>query len=66
METGFCLSALEAAFRFGNPKSGTRIKARVHSSGVRNAPKGPRGIRISMDRRGRALDNVLSSACDAA
>jgi putative transposase len=28
METGFCLAALEAAFRFGNRKSGTPIRAR--------------------------------------
>jgi transposase InsO family protein len=28
METGFCLSALEAAFRFGSRRSGTRIRAR--------------------------------------
>jgi putative transposase len=28
METGFCLAALEAAFRFGQPESGTPIRAR--------------------------------------
>ena len=28
METGFCLAALEAAFRFGQPESGTPIRVR--------------------------------------
>jgi hypothetical protein len=43
METGFCLTALEAAFRFGQPENlelGSRLAA--HSGGVLNAPKGPR------------------------
>src|SRR5215831_7306121 len=35
------------------------MKARSSQRRVLNAPKGPRGIRISMDGRGRALDKVF-------
>jgi len=60
METGFCLTALEAAFRFGQPEIWNSDQgSQFTAAEFFNAPKGPRGIRISMDGRGRALDNVL-------
>jgi putative transposase len=59
METGFCLTALEAAFRFGQPEIWNSDQgSQFTAAEFFNAPKGPRGIRISMDGRGSALDNV--------
>ena len=59
METGFCLAALEAAFRFGQPEIGNSDQGSPFTSADFLAPLQQRGIRISMDGRGRALDNVF-------
>src|SRR5580704_7934706 len=59
METGFCLAALEAAFRFGQPKIWNSDQGSQFTSADFLAPLKQRGISISMDGRGRALDNVF-------
>ena len=59
METGFCLAALEAAFRFGQPKIWNSDQGSQFTSADFLAPLQKRGISISMDGRGRALDNVF-------
>ena len=55
----FCLEALEAALDLGNPEifntdQGAQFTARGFTSRVEAA-----GVRVSMDGRGRALDNVF-------
>ena len=59
METGFCLAALEAAFRFGQPEIWNSDQGSQFTSAEFLAPLKQRGISISMDGRGRALDNVF-------
>ena len=59
METGFCLSAQEAAFRFGQPEIFNTDQGSQFTSSEFLAPLKKRGIAISMDGRGRALDNVF-------
>ena len=59
LETGFCLAALEAAFRFGQPEIWNSDQGSQFTSAEFLAPLQERGIRISMDGRGRALDNVF-------
>ncbi len=59
MEAGFCLSALEAAFRFGQPEIWNSDQGSQFTSAEFLAPLKKRGVRISMDGRGRALDNVF-------
>jgi putative transposase len=59
METGFCLAALEAAFRFGQPEIWNSDQGSQFTAADFLAPLKERGIRISMDGRGRALDNVF-------
>jgi putative transposase len=59
METGFCLAALEAAFRFGQPQIWNSDQGSQFTSPDFLAPLKQRGISISMDGRGRALDNVF-------
>ena len=59
METGFCLAALEAAFRFGQPEIWNSDQGSQFTAADFLAPLKKRGIRISMDGRGRALDNVF-------
>jgi putative transposase len=59
METGFCLAALEAAFRFGQPEIWNSDQGAQFTSADFLAPLKERGISISMDGRGRALDNVF-------
>jgi putative transposase len=59
METGFCLAALEAAFRFGQPAIWNSDQGSQFTSAEFLAPLKKRGISISMDGRGRALDNVF-------
>ncbi len=66
METGFCLAALDAAFRFGQPEIWRSDQGAKFPSPDFLAPLKKRGSSISMDGRGRALDNVSSSACGAA
>ena len=59
METGFCLVALEAAFRFGQARIWNSDQGSQFTSEDFLAPLKKRGISISMDGRGRALDNVF-------
>jgi len=59
METGFCLSALHAAFRFGQPEIWNSDQGSQFTSPDFLVPLKKRDISISMDRRGRALDNVF-------
>ena len=59
METCFCLAALEAAFRFGQPEIWNSDQGSQFTSAEFLSPLQKRGIRISMDGRGRALDNVF-------
>ena len=59
METGFCLAALDAAFRFGQPEIWNSDQGSQFTSADFLAPLKKRGIAISMDGRGRAIDNVF-------
>jgi putative transposase len=59
METGFCLEALDTAFRFGQPEIWNSDQGSQFTSADFLAPLKKRGISISMDGRGRALDNVF-------
>jgi len=59
LETGFCLAAQEAAFGFGQPEIWNSDQGSQFTSADFLAPLKRRGIAISMDGRGRALDNVF-------
>ena len=59
METGFCLAALETAFGFGQPEIWNSDQGAQFTAADFLAPLQQRGIAISMDGRGRALDNVF-------
>jgi len=59
METGFCLAALDAAFRFGQPEIWNSDQGSQFTCAEFLAPLKKRDIAISMDGRGRALDNVF-------
>jgi putative transposase len=59
LETGFCLAALNAALRFGEPEIWNSDQGSQFTSLDFLAPLKKRQIAISMDGRGRALDNVF-------
>jgi len=59
MEISFCLGAQEAAFRFGQPDIWNNDQGSQFTAADFLAPLKKRGISISMDGRGRALDNVF-------
>jgi putative transposase len=59
METSFCLAALDDAFRFGQPEIWNSDQGSQFTSADFLAPLKKRGIAISMDGRGRAIDNVF-------
>jgi putative transposase len=59
METDFCLAALHAALDFGQPEIWNSDQGSQFTSADFLAPLKQRGILISMDGRGRALDNVF-------
>jgi putative transposase len=59
METGFCLAAPEAAFRVGQPEICNFDRGSQFTAADFLAPLKKRGVAISMDGRGRALDNVF-------
>jgi putative transposase len=59
MEISFCLAALDAAFRFGQPEIWNSDQGSQFTSADFLAPLKKRGIAISMDGRGRAIDNVF-------
>jgi len=54
LETGFCLAALEAAFRFGQPEIWNSDQGAQFTAADFLAPLKKRGITLSMDGRGRA------------
>src|SRR5262252_11188559 len=58
MEAGFCLATLQAAFRFGQPEIWNSDQGSQFTAAEFLTPLKDRGIRISMDGRGRALDHV--------
>lgn len=59
LETGFCVAALDAAFGYGQPEIFNSDQGAQFTSADFLAPLKKRGIAISMDGRGRALDNVF-------
>ena len=59
METAFCVAALEAALRRGKPRIFNSDQGSQFTSQAFLAPLQKRDIAISMDGRGRALDNVF-------
>lgn len=59
METGFCLAALETAVGFRQPEIWNSDQGARYTATDFLAPLKRRGIAISMDGRGRALDNVF-------
>ena len=59
MEIGFCLAAQQSAFRFGQPEIWNNDQGSQFTAADFLAPLKRRGISISMDGRGRALDNVF-------
>jgi len=59
METALPLTALDAALRFGQPEIWNSDQGSQFTSADFLAPLQKRGIAISMDGRGRALDNVF-------
>ena len=59
METGFCLAALESAFRFGQSEIWNSDQGSQFTAAEFLAPLKKRNISLSMDGRGRALDNVF-------
>ncbi len=59
METSFCLAALDAAFAWGRPEIFNSDQGAQFTSADFLAPLKARLIRISMDGRGRCLDNVF-------
>ena len=59
LETSFCTAALAAAFRFGQPEIWNSDQGSQFTAIDFLVPLQERGIAISMDGRGRALDNVF-------
>lgn len=59
METSFCLAALEAAFAWGSPEIFNSDQGAQFTAADFLSPLKARSIRISMDGRGRCLDNVF-------
>jgi putative transposase len=59
LDTAFCSAALAAAFRFGQPGIWNSDQGAQFTAVDFLAPLKQRGVAISMDGRGRALDNVF-------
>jgi len=59
LEAGFCLEALEAALLSGPPEIFNSDQGAQFTSPAFTARLAVGGVRISMDGRGRALDNVF-------
>lgn len=59
LEAGFCLAALQAALNCGTPEIFNSDQGSQFTSMDFLAPLKDRGVLISMDGRGRALDNVF-------
>jgi len=59
LDTGFCVSALESALRVGRPEIFNSDQGAQFTSEEFTGRLRADGIQISMDGRGRALDNVF-------
>jgi putative transposase len=59
LETSFCLAALDEAFRMGKPEIFNSDQGSQFTSTEFVAALQKRGVLISMDGRGRCLDNVF-------
>jgi len=59
LDTEFCISALEAALRHGRPEIFNTDQGSQFTSAAFTGRLEGAGVRISMDGRGRALDNVF-------
>lgn len=59
LETHFCVAALERAFDYGQPDIFNTDQGSQFTAHAFTAPLLARDIRISMDGRGRALDNIF-------
>jgi putative transposase len=60
MDTSFCVSALEEALaRFGRPEIFNTDQGSQFTSAAFTATLAATGVRISMDGRGRWMDNVF-------
>lgn len=59
LETQFCVDALELAFAYGQPNIFNTDQGSQFTAYAFTAPLLARDIRISMDGRGRALDNIF-------
>jgi putative transposase len=59
LDTEFCISALEAALRHGRPEIFNTDQGSQFTSAAFTGRLEAAGARISMDGRGRALDNVF-------
>jgi putative transposase len=59
MELGFCLEALRRAFRWGRPEVFNSDQGAQFTSEKFTGELESRGIAVSMDGRGRCLDNIF-------
>lgn len=59
LETHFCVAALELAFEHGQPKIFNTDQGAQFTANAFTTPLLARDIQISMDGRGRALDNIF-------
>lgn len=59
LEMDFCLDALEASFQYGQPQIFNSDQGSQFTATAFTEKLADKGIRISMDGRGRALDNVF-------
>jgi putative transposase len=59
LEVDFCLDALEESFRYGQPQIFNSDQGSQFTSTAFTGVLAGKGISISMDGRGRALDNVF-------
>ncbi len=59
LETHFCVTALELAFEYGQPHIFNTDQGAQFTANAFTVPLLARDIRISMDGRGRALDNIF-------
>ena len=59
LEMHFCLDALELALAFGQPEIFNSDQGAQFTAEAFTAPLLTRNVRVSMDGRGRALDNIF-------
>jgi len=59
LESGFCVEALERAFEYGKPEIFNTDQGSQFTSEIFTSRLLERDIQISMDGRGRALDNIF-------